>query len=157
VTSTVNAGCLKSTIQRYSKCYCAARVSKNVNFNKIVKGIERWIVCKLLSVNVFVKSRHTVTLEYHCNGLYETSCSMENSLNMICGTSFSLHQKVLRLLMQKTTDKRRVGIRITGFHYFVHRQEFELTRKHDYRKLDLFTSSGDGKETPALLGPLEKI
>jgi hypothetical protein len=42
-----------------------------------------------------------------------------------------------------------MGLRITEFIDFVHRPEFYLTRKK-FRKLALFPSSGDGKETPTL-------
>jgi hypothetical protein len=38
---------------------------------------------------------------------------------------------------------------------FVYRPEFEILENATFRKLDLFPSSGDGKETPTLLGPLE--
>jgi hypothetical protein len=39
---------------------------------------------------------------------------------------------------------------------FVHRPEFQITANTTFRKLDLFASSSERKETPALFGPLER-
>jgi hypothetical protein len=39
---------------------------------------------------------------------------------------------------------------------FVHRPEFKILENTTFRKLDLFKSSGEGWETPTLLGSLEK-
>jgi hypothetical protein len=47
-------------------------------------------------------------------------------------------------------------LRSIAFEDFVHRQEFEITRKKLFQKLDLSPSSGEGKETPDLLGRLER-
>jgi hypothetical protein len=44
--------------------------------------------------------------------------------------------------------------RITGFLDFVHRPEFQITRKTTFRQLDRFLSQGEGRET--LLGLLER-
>jgi hypothetical protein len=38
---------------------------------------------------------------------------------------------------------------------FSHRPEFWILECTAFRKLDLFLSSGDERETPTLLGPLE--
>jgi hypothetical protein len=48
------------------------------------------------------------------------------------------------------------ALRITGFLDFVHRPEFYILENTTIRKLDLFLSSGEGRETPTLLGPLER-
>jgi hypothetical protein len=40
---------------------------------------------------------------------------------------------------------------------FVHRSEFQILETTKFRKLDLFPSSGEEKETPTLLGPLESL
>jgi hypothetical protein len=39
---------------------------------------------------------------------------------------------------------------------FVHRPVFQITRNTTFRKLDLFPFSGELRETPTLLGPLER-
>jgi hypothetical protein len=46
-------------------------------------------------------------------------------------------------------------LRITGFLDSVYRLEFQILENIPFRKLDLFRSSGEGKETPTLLGALE--
>jgi hypothetical protein len=43
---------------------------------------------------------------------------------------------------------------IPGFEYFI--QNSTKPGNTKFRKLDLFPSSGEGKEVPTLLGPLEK-
>jgi hypothetical protein len=43
-----------------------------------------------------------------------------------------------------------------GFWTLVHRPEFWMLVTSTFRKLDLFPSSGEGSETPTLLGPLER-
>jgi hypothetical protein len=57
-TFTGNAVCFKIALQRYSKCYCVASVTKTLNFKayrlSIVQNVERWIVYTPLSVNVLV-------------------------------------------------------------------------------------------------------
>jgi hypothetical protein len=45
--------------------------------------------------------------------------------------------------------------RITGFLDFFHRPVFQKLG-NTFRKVDLFPSSGEWWETPALLGPLER-
>jgi hypothetical protein len=47
-------------------------------------------------------------------------------------------------------------LRIAGLLDFVHRPEFQIPQNTTFRKLDLFPSSGEGKETPTLLDPLER-
>jgi hypothetical protein len=37
----------------------------------------------------------------------------------------------------------------------VHRPEFEIQENSTFRKVDLFSTSSEGRETPTLLGPLE--
>jgi hypothetical protein len=44
--------------------------------------------------------------------------------------------------------------RITGFLEFVYRPEFQILENTTFRKLDLFAVSGEGIETPTLLGHL---
>jgi hypothetical protein len=39
---------------------------------------------------------------------------------------------------------------------FIHRPEFLIIESTTCRKLDVFSSSGEGKETPVLLGTLER-
>jgi hypothetical protein len=38
--------------------------------------------------------------------------------------------------------------RVTGFLNFVHRPEFEILENKSFRKLDLFPSSDEGRDTP---------
>jgi hypothetical protein len=40
---------------------------------------------------------------------------------------------------------------------FVHRPEFYITRKLAFRKMYIFPSSDEGRETPTLLGKLERV
>jgi hypothetical protein len=47
------------------------------------------------------------------------------------------------------------NLRITKFLDFVYRTEFQKLESKTFRKLDLFPSSGEGRETTTLLGPLE--
>jgi hypothetical protein len=42
---------------------------------------------------------------------------------------------------------------ITWFLDFVHRSEFQKLGTITFRKVDVFQSSGEGTETPTLLGP----
>jgi hypothetical protein len=49
-----------------------------------------------------------------------------------------------------------MALRITGVLDFVHRPEFYIPKKGMLWKLDLFPSSGKGRDTPTLLGPLER-
>jgi hypothetical protein len=46
---------------------------------------------------------------------------------------------------------------ICAFMDFVHLPELRVNTKKKFRKLDLFPSSGEGRETPTLLGPLESV
>jgi hypothetical protein len=46
--------------------------------------------------------------------------------------------------------------RIVGFLDFVHRPELEVLENTTFRTLDLLLSSGEGKETSILFGPLER-
>jgi hypothetical protein len=45
------------------------------------------------------------------------------------------------------------SLRVTGFLDFVHRLEVQILENTMFQKLDLFPSSGEGRETPTLLGP----
>jgi hypothetical protein len=45
----------------------------------IIQGVERWIVCTSLSVNVFVTLATKRHLEYHCKALFETPCITSES------------------------------------------------------------------------------
>jgi hypothetical protein len=47
-------------------------------------------------------------------------------------------------------------LRITGFLDFAHRPEFWELWNRMFRKLDLFPSQGEGTESSALRGPLER-
>jgi hypothetical protein len=47
-------------------------------------------------------------------------------------------------------------LRIVWFLDFVHRPEFQIIENTTFRKIDLFPFSGEGSETPALLGLLER-
>jgi hypothetical protein len=49
-----------------------------------------------------------------------------------------------------------MNLRITGFADFDRRPEFEILQNTTFRKLDLFPSLDEGKETPILLGSLER-
>jgi hypothetical protein len=49
-----------------------------------------------------------------------------------------------------------ITLKIIGFMDFVHRPVFKILENRTFRKLDLFPSSGQGKETPTLLGHLER-
>jgi hypothetical protein len=47
-------------------------------------------------------------------------------------------------------------LRITGFVDFVHSPGFSITRKYNVSEIgSFFPSSGEGREMPTLLGPLE--
>jgi hypothetical protein len=50
-----------------------------------------------------------------------------------------------------------ITLKITGFLNFVHRPEFQITRKHNASELDLFPSSDEGRETHTLLDPCEEL
>jgi hypothetical protein len=47
--------------------------------------------------------------------------------------------------------------RITGFLVFVHRPEFEILENTAFRKLDLFPSSGEERETSTLWVPFTEL
>jgi hypothetical protein len=49
----------------------------------VTHGVERWIVCTPLSVNVFVTLATQQHLEYHCKALSEKPCTspVEVTLN----------------------------------------------------------------------------
>jgi hypothetical protein len=47
-------------------------------------------------------------------------------------------------------------LRIIVFLNSAHRLEFYMLENTPFRKLDLFLPSGEGRETPTLLGPLER-
>jgi hypothetical protein len=47
--------------------------------------------------------------------------------------------------------------RIAFFQDSIHRPEFKIVENRMFREMDLFQSSGKGKETPNLLGPLESV
>jgi hypothetical protein len=47
-------------------------------------------------------------------------------------------------------------LRITGFLDFVYRLVFKTLGNTPFQKLNLFLSSGEGREKPTLLGPLER-
>jgi hypothetical protein len=49
-----------------------------------------------------------------------------------------------------------ITLSISGFVDFAHRPEFCILENAAFRKLDLFPSSGEGKETHSPLGPLER-
>jgi hypothetical protein len=49
-----------------------------------------------------------------------------------------------------------IALRITGFLDFVHRHEFWILENTKVRKLDLFPSSDEARESPTVLGPLER-
>jgi hypothetical protein len=53
-------------------------------------------------------------------------------------------------------DKQMSALRITGFLVFAHSLEFWLLENTTFRKFKLFPSSGEGRETPTLRGPLER-
>jgi hypothetical protein len=57
----VMQGVSKRALQIYSKCYCVASVTKTF------KGVEQWIICTLLSANVFVTLATQQHLEYDPN------------------------------------------------------------------------------------------
>jgi hypothetical protein len=44
-----------------------------------VQGVDRWIVCTPLNVNIFVTFATEQYLEYHCNALFETLCITSES------------------------------------------------------------------------------
>jgi hypothetical protein len=44
-----------------------------------LQHLERWIVCKPFSANVFVTLATKKHLEYHCKALFETSCITSES------------------------------------------------------------------------------
>jgi hypothetical protein len=67
--------CFKRALQKYSKCYCVASVTKLSFF----QGDERWLVCTPLSVNVSVTLAKQQHLDYHCKALFETSCITSGS------------------------------------------------------------------------------
>jgi hypothetical protein len=50
-----------------------------------------------------------------------------------------------------------MSVGMTGFLDYDHRPVFKIIENTTFRKLDLFPSSGEGKEAPALLGPLEEL
>jgi hypothetical protein len=45
----------------------------------LFQGVERWIVCTPLSVNVFVTIATHQHLEYHCKALFEIPCITSGS------------------------------------------------------------------------------
>jgi hypothetical protein len=45
----------------------------------IVRGVQRWLVCTPLSVNVFLTLATQQRLEYHCKALFETPCITSES------------------------------------------------------------------------------
>jgi hypothetical protein len=49
-----------------------------------------------------------------------------------------------------------ISLRITGLLDFIHRPELSIL-ENTFRILDLFPSSGGGRETPTQLGPLEEL
>jgi hypothetical protein len=42
----------------------------------IIQGVERWLVCKPLSVSVFVTLASQFHLEYRCKAFFETLCTI---------------------------------------------------------------------------------
>jgi hypothetical protein len=50
----------------------------------------------------------------------------------------------------------RWRITLSGFLHFAQSSEFQALKNTTFRKLDLFPSSGEGRETPTLLGTLER-
>jgi hypothetical protein len=67
----------------------------------------------------------------------------------------SIARSVLRKVESGRFWRWCTTLRITGFVDFVHRPEFYIVENTTFGKLGLFSSSGEGRESPTLLGPLE--
>jgi hypothetical protein len=67
--------------------------------------------------------------------------------NCTCGRVSHLTSLVIRIL--------QTLLRITEFLDFAHRPEFKINRKHNVRNLNLFSYSGEWRET-SLLGSLQR-
>jgi hypothetical protein len=63
-------------------------------------------------------------------------------------------EHLLRVTLEKKTAKQILYLELLCFWTFVHRPEFQILENSTFRKLDLFLSSGEGRETPTLLRPL---
>jgi hypothetical protein len=59
-------------------------------------------------------------------------------------------------LKSQTEVQDQVSVRITGFLNFVLSPEFYILENTTFPKQDLFPFSGNGRETPTLLGSLER-
>jgi hypothetical protein len=60
---------------------------------------------------------------------------------------------ILNMEIASKITEKLIMLKIIGFLDFVHRPELENTT---FRKLDLFPSPGEERESPTLLGPLER-
>jgi hypothetical protein len=80
---------------------------------------------------------------------------MQVLANTITSTCSAQH-----ILLEITCSYIKYTCNVTQNHWvcgFIHRPEFlNPTKNTSFRKLDVFRSSGDGKKTPTLLGPLER-
>jgi hypothetical protein len=77
---------------------------------------------------------------------------LHNLLNV-----FVLIENKMGLQNQKILESGFIRFRITGNLVFVHYLKFYMLENTTFWKLDLFTSSGEGKVIPTMLGPLEKV
>jgi hypothetical protein len=66
--------------------------------------------------------------------------------------SRSTRLKPGRTLARQTVVHMSMNSELLGFFNFVHRPVFQKLENTTFRKLDLFPSSGEGEEAPAVLG-----
>jgi hypothetical protein len=65
--------------------------------------------------------------------------------------------RFLIIFFKKTRKVGQKGLSITGFLDFVYGPKFYIQENTTFRKLDLFLSSGEERELPIMLGPLERV
>jgi hypothetical protein len=78
----------KRALQWYSKCYCVASVTYKLF---IIQGVEEWIVCTPLNVNILVMYDYTLLNVFGTGipheALSSVSCSCDNSASSKIDTS----------------------------------------------------------------------
>jgi hypothetical protein len=121
---------------KHAKCWSVLLMSANVHQNMITLHFIP------IPLNFL---RHSI--------LPSSQCPNQTTHEQLSKGKSCLTNSMETGILQKRTDSN--GIQHSDF---VHRPEFEITRKHSimFWKLDLFLSSGEGRETPTLLGPLER-
>jgi hypothetical protein len=81
----------------------------------------------------------------------QVSSKHEEQFNFELNTILSSDYFVNRL-----STETEISLRITGSLDFVHHLEFYILENTTFRKLDLFPSSGELRETPTVFGSLRK-